>query len=84
MNKRKQLAKLLAGSTGIRFAEAVSVAESVGFELKRTSGSHHILSCKGIPELLNLQDVKGEAKPYQVRQLVKLIEKYNLQIQEAE
>ncbi len=41
-------------------------------------GSHHIYSRNGIEELLNLQDVKGKAKPYQVKQLIKIIEKYGL------
>ncbi len=29
-------------------------------------------------ELVNIQNVHGEAKPYQVRQVVELIEAYNL------
>ena len=32
--------------------------------------------------ILNLQDVRGEAKPYQVRQLLRLIERYNLHLEE--
>jgi len=28
--------------------------------------------------MVNLQDVRGEAKPYQVRQVVELIEAYDL------
>lgn len=45
----------------------------------RTSGSHHIFSHPDVPELLNLQEVAGEAKPYQVRQLLRLVERYNLE-----
>jgi len=30
--------------------------------------------------LLNLQEVRGMAKPYQVRQLLRLMERYNLVI----
>jgi len=33
-----------------------------------------------VRELLNLQDVAGKAKPYQVRQLLDLVERYNLSI----
>jgi len=33
---------------------------------------------------LNLQEVKGEAKPYQIRQLLRLVERYNLELEEAE
>jgi hypothetical protein len=35
-----------------------------------------------VPELMNLQDVGGEAKPYQIRQLMKLVERYNLKLEE--
>jgi len=28
--------------------------------------------------MLNFQEVKGKAKPYQVRQFIKIIERYNL------
>jgi len=44
----------------------------------------HILTHPGIPELLNLQEVKGEVKPYQVRQLLRLIERYDLHLGEDE
>jgi len=33
-----------------------------------------------VRELLNVQDVAGKAKPYQVRQLLDLVERYNLSI----
>jgi hypothetical protein len=35
---------------------------------RRVSGSHHVFGRDGIPEQVNLQEVRGEAKPYQVRQ----------------
>jgi hypothetical protein len=34
-------------------------------------------------ELVNLQDVKGEAKPYQMRQFLKLIERRSLKLEEG-
>jgi hypothetical protein len=30
-------------------------------------------------ELINIQDVGGQAKPYKVRQFLKLVERYNLE-----
>ena len=53
-----------------------------GFELRRTSGSHHIFVHHDVPELLNLQDVRGQAKPYQVRQFLRLVERYALRLEE--
>ena len=40
--------------------------------------SHHIFVHPEVSELVNIQDVNGVAKPYQVRQFLKLMERYNL------
>jgi predicted RNA binding protein YcfA (HicA-like mRNA interferase family) len=81
MKKAKLLKKLLSGSKNVKFTEAVAVAEAFGFRLSRTSGSHHIYVHADIPELVNLQNNKGQAVPYQVRLLLQLIERYNLQME---
>jgi predicted RNA binding protein YcfA (HicA-like mRNA interferase family) len=81
--RRRLLQKLLSGSRNIRFAEAVAGAEACGFRLSRILGSHHIYVHANIPELRNLQNVNGQAKPYQVKQLLRLIERYNLQIEDG-
>ena len=81
MKKAKLLKKLLSGSKNIRFNEAVAVAEAFGFRLSRIEGSHHIYVHAGIPELVNLQNHKGKAVSYQVKQLLQLIERYNLQME---
>ncbi len=75
MIKKKLFNKLLSGSKNIRFLEATACAESFGFCLDRINGSHHIFVHQDIPELLNLQNVKGKAKPYQVRQVLKALER---------
>ncbi len=82
MNPRKILAKILAGSKNIRFADMTRLVMAFGFHLSRTSGSHHIFTHPGIPELVNLQEAGGEAKAYQVRQFLKLVERYNLQLED--
>ena len=82
MKKQKLLQKLLSGTKNIRFSEAVAVAEAFGFQLDRISGSHHIFIHEKIPELLNLQNAKGKAKPYQIKQMLQLIETHNLQMEE--
>ncbi len=82
MNKRKLLAKVVAGKGNIRFSDACELAEAFGFRLDRIAWSHHIFVHKGIPELVNLQEVKGKAKPYQVKQLLSLVERYDLKLEE--
>ncbi len=82
MSKRKLLRKLLSGSKNIRFSEAVACAEAFGFRLACVSGSHHIFVHSKVPELINLQNHKGKAKPYQVRQFLQIIERYNLRMED--
>ncbi len=82
MNKRKLLKKALASAKNIRFDDMVALVEAFGFVLARTSRSHRIFEHPGIPELANLQNSKGKAKPYQVRQFLELVEQYNLQLGE--
>lgn len=78
MNKRKLLQKILDGSKNIRFQDMVALAQAFGFRLARVSGSHHVFTHPRIPELVNLQDVHGQAKPYQIKQFLKLVERHNL------
>ena len=82
MKPRKTLEKILFGSKNIRFDDLTALVQAFGFRLSRISGSHHIFTHPGIPELVNLQDVHGQAKPYQVRQFMKLVERYNLQLKD--
>jgi predicted RNA binding protein YcfA (HicA-like mRNA interferase family) len=62
----------------MRFDEMVALAEAFGFHLSRVKGSHHIFVHPQVRELVNLQNVGGKAKPYQVRQFLRLVERYNL------
>ena len=82
MKKRKLLQKLLSGSKNIRFSEASACAQAFGFRLSRVAGGHYIFTHPDVPALVNLQDVGGKAKPYQVKQLLQIIERYNLQLED--
>ena len=67
-----------SGPQNLRFRDLIRLVEELGFRLVRVSGSHHIFTHPAIRELVNLQDVAGKAKPYQVRQVLKLVDRYNL------
>ena len=43
----------------IAFGDIISVVEGFGFRLDRVSGSYHIFVHEAIPELVNLQEVRG-------------------------
>lgn len=83
MNARKTLQQILAGSKNVRFADMIRLVEAFGFSLARVNGSHHIFAHPDIPELVNLQDVRGQAKLYQIRQFLKLVEEYNLTLKDS-
>lgn len=78
--KSKLLQKVLNSPRNIQFNEMVRLIESFGFHLARIKGSHHIFSHPDIPELVNLQNVKGNAKPYQIQQFMQLVERYDLKL----
>ena len=82
MNRQKLLKKLAQGALrNVSFRDMVHLVEGFGFRLVRVSGSHHIFSHPGVAELVNLQEVDGEAKPYQIRQFIRLIERYNVTLE---
>jgi predicted RNA binding protein YcfA (HicA-like mRNA interferase family) len=71
----------LDGGRNVRFADVLRLAEAFGFVLKRVRGSHHVLIHPTLPDALNLQPgADGKAKPYQLRQLVALVERYGLEL----
>jgi HicA toxin of bacterial toxin-antitoxin, len=65
----------------VRFGDACRLIEALGFELRRTSGSHHVFVHPRVCEILNLQEVDGQAKPYQMRQLLRLVVRYGLTVE---
>lgn len=83
MKPKALLDRLLGGTfTNVSFADARRLVSTLGFEELRVNGSHHVYSRPGIAEQLNLQDRIGQAKPYQLRQLVVLVRRYDLRIED--
>ena len=78
MKKRQLYEDIKSNPKNIRFQKICKVAEVFGFKRRKGKGSHHIFTLPGVEELLNFQNIKGKAKPYQVKQLIKIIEKYGL------
>lgn len=83
MNRRRLLKRLSQGALrNVAFGDMINLVEGFGFKQMRVTGSHHIFAHPGIQELANFQEVKGEAKPYQIRQFLRLIERYNLKLED--
>ncbi|MFH1730568.1 MAG: type II toxin-antitoxin system HicA family toxin [Planctomycetota bacterium] len=86
MRKRgKLLQRLMSGASdaNIRFAELRELLLRLGFD-ERVRGDHHIFTRSGMEEILNLQPRKAMAKPYQVKQVRRVVLKYNLGGKDAE
>ena len=77
-DKTKLLEALKQDVKNLRFERLCSIAEKFGFRFRGGKGSHRIFVKDGIRDILNFQNAGGKAKPYQVRQLIKLIEDHGL------
>ena len=66
----------------VRFRDLCRLVEAMGYVLKRQKGSHHVFAHAARPELpmVNLQSDGTTAKVYQVRQVVRLIDEYKLEV----
>ncbi len=73
------LLRVLRGSSdaGIQFDDLRALLRRLGF-VERMRGSHHIFTRDGVDEILNLQSRGSMAKPYQVRQVRKMLVQYKL------
>jgi len=82
MNRKKLLRRLAQGAMqNVAFADMVNLIEGYGFKLNRISGSHHIFVHDDVPELVNIQKVGDKAKPYQIRQFLRLVSRYNMSLE---
>jgi predicted RNA binding protein YcfA (HicA-like mRNA interferase family) len=59
----------------------IKLLKNFGFELDRINGSHHIFKHAGVKELVNIQNVEGKVKPYQIKQFLSIVESYNLKME---
>lgn len=61
----------------IRFSDLCYILNKEGFSC-RIKGDHYVFSREDIPEIINIQPKGNKAKPYQVKQVRLIFEKYNI------
>jgi predicted RNA binding protein YcfA (HicA-like mRNA interferase family) len=73
------LLQVLRGSSdaNVRFGDLHGLLLRLGFA-ERIKGSHHIFTHERVAEILNLQPKNSFAKPYQVKQVRKILVQYKL------
>ena len=76
--KEKLLEKARYSAKNLRFDELLKLAEYHDFIFKRQKGSHIMMKHRDKPIFMNFQNKNGEAKPFQVKQLLSAIDEYNL------
>jgi ABC-type sulfate transport system substrate-binding protein len=78
MKKRRLFEELKKSQKNVRFEKLCKIVEAFGFKFRGGKGSHRIYVQEEVGEMLNFQNVGGKAKPYQVRQFIKIVEECNL------
>ena len=82
MNRRRLLERLRNGHLhNVSFDDFCALVEGLGYQLDRTTGSHRAYVHRQLGLLLSLQPLRGEAKPYQIRELLRDVERYNLRLE---
>jgi predicted RNA binding protein YcfA (HicA-like mRNA interferase family) len=83
MDRRRLLERLRAGHVqNVDFAAFCDLLEGFGFRCVRIKGSHHHFRRPGLLDKMTVQPRRGKAKPYQIRQLLRLVEDYNLPLED--
>lgn len=82
MSRERLLRRLSQGAlNNVAFNDFVDLVEGFGFTLDRVAGSHRIYVHPDISARLNLQPFRGEAKPYQTRQFLRVVEQFELELE---
>ena len=70
----RTLLQILRGASdaNISFGDLCGLLRHLGFD-ERIRGDHHIFTKEGIADILNLQPRGAKAKPYQVKQVRRVI-----------
>jgi len=72
---------LASSSRSISFRDFERLLRSFGFELDRTVGSHRQYVHSSVPRAFPVQPSGKDAKRYQVREFLELVERYALHLE---
>jgi predicted RNA binding protein YcfA (HicA-like mRNA interferase family) len=83
MRPAQVLNRILRGEVAnVDFVDLVKLVLALGFEEVGGRGSHRAFARAGVKELVNLQAERGQAKPYQVRQIAMVVRRYHLRLED--
>jgi len=73
------LARIRTQRRNVRFSDFIALLKAFGFEYDHQSGSH-IFYRHACGAVLNIQNSGGDAKPYQIAQLLSAVDSYGLKL----
>ena len=84
--KQKLYQRLINNQKNVNFNDLIAVVEAFGFALDRIKGSHRVYKHHDVTSefLVLLLDKNGQAKPYQIKQFLRLVEAYNLSMEDED
>jgi predicted RNA binding protein YcfA (HicA-like mRNA interferase family) len=85
MKPRELLARCARGDfANVAFRDLQRLLEALGFVLDHQRGDHHLYRHATVHQRVNIQPHGAQSKPYQVRQVLELVERYGLELKEHE
>lgn len=79
-NLTEILEKMRTNSAGVRFADLCKACDHYFGSARQASGSHRVYKTPWIGDpRVNIQNSKGQAKAYQVKQVLKAIEQLEVE-----
>ncbi len=81
MGKRRKLRERIVGGqsdANISFGDARTLLKSLGFT-EDIEGDHYIYRMEGLPVRINIQPEGGKVKPYQVKQIRKVLVEFDIE-----
>jgi len=80
MNLTEIVGKMRSNPSGVRFADLCKVCDHYFGQARQSSGSHRVYKTPWIGDpRVNIQNSNGQAKAYQVRQVLKAIERLEVE-----
>jgi hypothetical protein len=79
-NLSEILDKMRSNPAGVRFADLCKVCDHYFGQARQASGSHRVYKTSWVGDpRVNIQNSKGKAKAYQVKQVLKAIERLEVE-----
>lgn len=78
VDEKEFFEKVKNSPNNVKFKDMVTFLKKLGFIKRGQKGSHNVFKKDGLREIVNIQNKGGYVVSYQVKQIMKLVKKYDL------